>query len=250
MRKVLVCLALAGLLFGSLPGAAEICTIDDVPAATLLLPYFEVETAVRAQTTLFTVTNVSHLPQVAHVTLWTDYGFPAFAFNLYLTPYDVQPIDLYDVIVNGRMAVGSGPFQTHCADLPATVPEPLRADVRNALTNGVTSVCTGSASAPRIGSNQGAFAVPGTLASGIGSFPPGAELGRGLDVRRSAEGRRRLRRGVAGQRLLALAPGVAVHADLRQGQRSGGNRAAAVNRRAYSYRSASMGSSRAALRAG
>ena len=58
MKKIAVCLALIGAL--ALGGAAnaEICTIDDVPAATLLLPYFEVDlNSTNGVTTLFSVNN-------------------------------------------------------------------------------------------------------------------------------------------------------------------------------------------------
>src|SRR5436305_15102485 len=74
------------------------------PAATLLLPYFEVDInsqATTAQTTLFTITNVTQIPQIAHVTVWTDLSFPVLDFNIFLTGYDVQGINLYDVIARG-----------------------------------------------------------------------------------------------------------------------------------------------------
>lgn len=77
------------------------CDISVAPAATLLLPYFEVDTATRAVDTLFTVTNVSNLPQIAHVTIFTDWSMAVLDFNIFLTGYDVQAISLYDVIVNG-----------------------------------------------------------------------------------------------------------------------------------------------------
>src|SRR5436309_3362904 len=78
------------------------CDITVAPAATLLLPYFEVDTQAQigtGTTTLFTVTNASRYPQIAHVTVWTDWSFPVLNFNLFLTGYDVQGINLYDVIV-------------------------------------------------------------------------------------------------------------------------------------------------------
>ena len=53
------------------------CDIGVYPAATLLLPYFEVETAApvgTGTTTLFTITNTSPYPQIAHVTVWTDWA--------------------------------------------------------------------------------------------------------------------------------------------------------------------------------
>jgi hypothetical protein len=85
------------------------CDIAQAPAATLLLPYFEVETATRSVDTFFTIINTSYLPQIAHVVVWTDWSYPVLDFNIFLTGYDVQPISMYDIIVNGVIApVGSG----------------------------------------------------------------------------------------------------------------------------------------------
>ena len=83
-------------------GNDDSCDISVAPAATLLLPYFEVDfvsTARTARTTIFTVTNVSAQPQIAHVTLWTDWAYAALTFNLQLAPYGVQSINLHDVFV-------------------------------------------------------------------------------------------------------------------------------------------------------
>src|SRR5437764_8802337 len=74
------------------------CDIGVAPAATLLLPYFEVDVTNRTQTTLFTITNVSRYPQIAHVTLWTDFSFPVLDFNIFLTGYDVQRISMQQVL--------------------------------------------------------------------------------------------------------------------------------------------------------
>lgn len=85
------------------------CDIGTTPAATLLLPYFEVDLENPAgETTLFTITNTSNFDQIAHVTLWTDYSFPVIDFNIYLTGYDVQSINLYDVIGRGVIAPDAG----------------------------------------------------------------------------------------------------------------------------------------------
>src|SRR5216683_1155263 len=85
----------------------DTCDISTAPAATLLLPYFEVDfvsTAATARTTLFTITNTSRLPQIAHVVIWTDWSFAALDFNIFLTGYDVQSINLYDVFNRGVIA--------------------------------------------------------------------------------------------------------------------------------------------------
>jgi hypothetical protein len=87
------------------------CDISVAPAATLLLPYFEVDIESPSgvgETTLFTITNTSNLPQVAHVTLWTDYSVPIIDFNIYLTGYDVQSVNLFDVISRGLIAPDDG----------------------------------------------------------------------------------------------------------------------------------------------
>jgi hypothetical protein len=85
------------------------CDIALLPAATLLLPYFEVNIDdPGGETTLFTVTNVSPGDQIARVTLWTDGAYPVLTFNIYLTGYDVQAINLYDVFARGIIAPDEG----------------------------------------------------------------------------------------------------------------------------------------------
>jgi hypothetical protein len=148
------------------------CDISVAPAATLLLPYFEVDInspATTAQTTLFTVTNVSRLPQIAHVTVWTDYSYPVLDFNIFLTGYDVQAINLYDVLVRGLVAPDNGtsnqttPGSRSASNLTGNpnflpgaavacnlvgqnrgrVPEVLRQNVVSALTEGVFPLLCG-----------------------------------------------------------------------------------------------------------
>jgi hypothetical protein len=94
----------------ALPAAAQTdpfasCEIAPYPAATLLLPYFEVNTnapVTTALNTVLTVVNTSKLPQVVRATIWTDAGYPAAFFNLFLTGYDAQTISLYEILARGR----------------------------------------------------------------------------------------------------------------------------------------------------
>jgi hypothetical protein len=91
-----------GLLALGGQAVAVICTIDDVPAATLLLPYFEVNLSnPNGLTTLFSINNASATAVLAHVVVWSDLSVPVLDFNIYLTGYDVQTINLRDIIVNG-----------------------------------------------------------------------------------------------------------------------------------------------------
>src|SRR5436309_9338206 len=97
-----LCLAILGLAALGRPAGAVICTIDDVPAATLLLPYFEVDAANGSGiTTLFSINNASATAVLAHVTVWTDLSVPVLDFNVYLTGYDVQSLNLRDILING-----------------------------------------------------------------------------------------------------------------------------------------------------
>jgi hypothetical protein len=154
------------------------CDIGVAPAATLLLPYFEVDTtSARTTTTLFTITNVSRFSQIAHVTLWTDRSFPVLDFNIFLTGYDVQGINLFDVLTSGTVAqvAGTGPTTAQsplgtagsipsltatstggpgytnpnfspvigCGSLPGVLPASVIAPVRTALITGAyTAGCT------------------------------------------------------------------------------------------------------------
>ncbi len=83
--------------------ADDVCSIDQSPAATLLLPYFEVDPANPAGlTTLISINNASPMAVLANVEVWTDLGVPTLGFNVYLTGYDVQTINLRDFF-NGNL---------------------------------------------------------------------------------------------------------------------------------------------------
>jgi len=104
MKKTALCLAFLGLLALGGQAVAVICTIDAVPAATLLLPYFEVDlNNPNGLTTLFSVNNASATAVLAHVVIHSDLSVPVLDFNIYLTGYDVQTINLRDIIVNGNL---------------------------------------------------------------------------------------------------------------------------------------------------
>src|SRR5829696_10120070 len=106
MKRFCLCLTLAGLFGFAGQASAVIGTIDDVPAATLLLPYFEVDlNNANGVTTLFSINNASATAVLAHVTIWTDQSVPAIDFDVYLTGYDVQTISLRDIFVDGNVPI-------------------------------------------------------------------------------------------------------------------------------------------------
>lgn len=78
---------------------SEICSLDTVPAATLLLPYFDVDLAdPQGRTTLMSIGNATDRATLVQVTLWTDAGLPTLNFNVYLTGYDIQTLNLRDLL--------------------------------------------------------------------------------------------------------------------------------------------------------
>jgi hypothetical protein len=91
---------------------AVIGTDDVVPAATLLLPYFEVDPAANRTSTLLSINNADALAVTAHVTLWTDLGVPTLGFDVFLTGYDVQTLNLRDVLIAGTLPKTSGCLPT------------------------------------------------------------------------------------------------------------------------------------------
>lgn len=77
------------------PSHAVIGANDNAPAATVLLPYFEIDLANGSgPQTSIRISNTSATAVLANVTLWTDWGIPTKSFNVYLTGYDTSEIDL------------------------------------------------------------------------------------------------------------------------------------------------------------
>lgn len=177
------------------------CDIGVFPAATLLLPYFAVDvTDQRTENTIFSITNVSPLPQIARVTIWSDWAFPVLTFNIFLTGYDVQPVNLYDVVARGMIPAtstaspnarngrgeptnptqGSQPATnlgnpnflpsvvSQCAAgaLPSTLPPSIVTDVVKVLTIGTStgaaiSCPIGDGKQAQVGSNHGSAVAVG-----------------------------------------------------------------------------------------
>jgi hypothetical protein len=91
--------------------------ISETAGSTLLIPYFEVDLSnTNGRNTIFTVNIGGRLDAVsvggvfqndddnaptavlAHVTIWSDLGVPVFNFNIYLTGYDVETVNMRNVL--------------------------------------------------------------------------------------------------------------------------------------------------------
>jgi hypothetical protein len=181
MKKFIALSAIAGLLVLGGQAFAEIGAIDNVPSATLLVPYFEVglETSGNTTTTLFSVNNASAAPVVAHVTLWTVYARPTLDFDIYLTGYDVVTVNLGDLFLNGAIPVTGPGVEGPPGDFsdpdfaPASCSFPLPASIPANLLSYIRNLHTGLA-APAGFDNAGLCGAP---SQGIATASDGVAAG-------------------------------------------------------------------------
>jgi uncharacterized repeat protein (TIGR01451 family) len=95
---------------GGTTAGGAVCAVEDVPAATLLIPYFAVDLSnANGMDTFFTVVNAGAAPRLASVTLWSDWAIPMLTFDIYLTGYGTQTFDLRQILATGNgPATGPG----------------------------------------------------------------------------------------------------------------------------------------------
>ena len=148
MKKLALILTFAAIAGLATTGRAraEIGTIDVVPAATLLLPYFEVDLEdPSAGDTVFTINNASASATLAHVTLWTDEGIPTFNFDVYLTGFDMQTVSLRALFDGGVLPItaddGADPTDNSLPGTGISNQGPLSQDIN---FPGASGPCDGS----------------------------------------------------------------------------------------------------------
>src|SRR3982750_1249915 len=104
MKKTLVTCAVLVALFAVAGSASAVtCTVDQRPAATLLVPYFQVTfnpdgspqtttspALAAALDTIVTIGNASAAPTIAHVSVFNDRSVLVLDFNIALTGFDIQ----------------------------------------------------------------------------------------------------------------------------------------------------------------
>jgi hypothetical protein len=109
MKKALMtCLAVTALFAIASSATAITCTLDQRPAATLLVPYFQVSIVPGsgaivsggdlARDTIVTIVNASGAPMLAHVNVYNRFSEIKLDFNIALTGYDVQAMRMSDII--------------------------------------------------------------------------------------------------------------------------------------------------------
>lgn len=118
MKRFSVLIALALLAIAG-TGYAVTCSYDNVPAATLLVPYFKVSLngatdypiGSGGTDTLVSITNVSTPGVIAHVTVWNKYSKAVIDFNIPLTGKDTVSFSMRD-IMNGKLSPNLPQFDT------------------------------------------------------------------------------------------------------------------------------------------
>lgn len=107
MKKILtfVLVVLAFMALASTVSAAT-CTVDQRPAATLLVPYFQVhfnadgsvDSSSSGSDTLVTVVNASSQATLAHVVVWNRRSVHLLDFNIALTGFDEVAFSMAQVL--------------------------------------------------------------------------------------------------------------------------------------------------------
>jgi hypothetical protein len=120
MKRTLRLLALTvAVLTASTSLFAAMYSVEPVPAATLLMPYFEVPYTTGNSHTVVVVGNNGSAETLAHVTLWTDRGVPTYSFDIRLPANGSKEIDLNALFISGTLPQSTaGSFGSCAATLP------------------------------------------------------------------------------------------------------------------------------------
>lgn len=108
MKKTfLTCMAVVALFAIATGASAITCTIDQRPAATLLIPYFQATfnpdgtilgQGATALDTLVTIGNASSAPMIAHVNVFNERTELVLDFNIALTGFDIQSFSMASIL--------------------------------------------------------------------------------------------------------------------------------------------------------
>jgi hypothetical protein len=176
LYRVLVLLAVsAGAALAAAPAAAGVltgnCRTGEQPSATLLVPFFEVDLArPQGRTTLVSINNASARSTLARVVLWTNWGIPTLAFDVYLTGFDAETIDLRDLFAGRLPQTGTAvsPVGTLSQEEATEIPG---CDARRTAGAPLKSLEIAELQAAHTGRPVGATTTEGKLCAGTGLSP-------------------------------------------------------------------------------
>jgi hypothetical protein len=137
MKKTfLTCLAVVALFAIATSATAITCTIDQRPAATLLIPYFQATfnpdgtilgTGPTSLDTLVTIGNASSAPMIAHVNVFNERTELVLDFNIALTGFDIQSFGMASIL-RGNLPI-TPINQNHVSEVKDTNQVTINGDV-------------------------------------------------------------------------------------------------------------------------
>ncbi|MFO0747365.1 MAG: hypothetical protein U1F43_17110 [Myxococcota bacterium] len=117
------------------PARAVVGVLDPVPAATLLVPLFEVALDdSQANDTLIALASADDLPVLARVTLWSQRGVAVYAFDVAVPAAGLASIGMGALLRDGQLPVTDVSAFPDCEAAPTTLAPAELARVRAALT--------------------------------------------------------------------------------------------------------------------
>jgi len=153
--------------------------VANEPAATLLLPYFEVDlnnNTPQGDTTTVQIFNTSATAILSHVTIYSDLGVPAFGFNVYLTGYGVWRLNLQSLLVSGVMPQETASTNQDPMDI-ISHKGPDSQDINFATCNGILPYTTPISGATLIGLQH---ALTGQASGNFSGNCLGQNIGDGI----------------------------------------------------------------------
>ncbi len=103
-RRALYIALLAFATLARMGSALAQCAIQETPAATLLLPYFEVDLSTGSgKSTQVTIGNAFSPPVLVEAVVWSDLGVPIFSFDIYLSTYQDVTFDMRTILEYGTL---------------------------------------------------------------------------------------------------------------------------------------------------
>lgn len=99
LSRWILALTVAFITVAASAQTASRCGLTDQPAATVLLPYFEVDLEnPQGRNTLFSVSNVYTRATLAHAVMWTNLGIPILSFDLVIPAEGVRTMSVRNLI--------------------------------------------------------------------------------------------------------------------------------------------------------
>lgn len=160
------------------------CTQSNQPAATLLLPYFEVDLDVpEGRNTIFSVGNTGTVSELVRVVVWTNWGHPVLSFDATVPTSGLRMFDLRRVL-EGQLPTSFAPVANddgHYASCTAPVSQP------ETDFDAVTSLLLGEAAAQDGLCYAGSPAAPGR-ATGYVTIDVVQDCSGGEDITPKSDG--------------------------------------------------------------